>query len=158
MDPHNDQLPVGQITQLVEHCTRIVEVRARIPFMPFSLLLKQCKTLQGLYTFFHWTYAPINVKPRGGGAPRAPRKCQIPIPWYHFLPKTGCSYVKFPTPGQNPNVKIPTQGKACRVNFLWVAPPPPTLGLNIDRCIIIMNNCYGIPLIIMVIISEKTNE
>ena len=39
--------------------------------------------------------------------PWAPRKCQIPTPWYRFLPKTGQSYVKFPTPGQNPNVKIP---------------------------------------------------
>ena len=49
-------------------------------------------------------------------------------------PKTGRSYVKFLTPGRNPNVKIPTQGKARRVNFPWVARPP-TLGLNIDRCI-----------------------
>ena len=46
-------------------------------------------------------------------------------------------HVKFPTLGQRLNVKIPTQGKAHSVNFLWVArpPPPPTLGLNIDRCI-----------------------
>ena len=48
-------------------------------------------------------------------------------------------HVKFPTLGQHLNVKIPTQGKACSVNFPWVAhPPPPTLGLNIDRCIIII--------------------
>ena len=35
------------------------------------------------------------------------------------------------------HVKFPTLGKARSVNFLWVAcpPPPPTLGLNIDRCI-----------------------
>ena len=26
-DPHNDQLPVGLIAQLVEHCTGITEVR-----------------------------------------------------------------------------------------------------------------------------------
>ena len=31
--------------------------------------------------------------------------------------------------------KIPTLGKARRVNFPWVARPPPTLGLNVDRCI-----------------------
>ena len=55
-------------------------------------------------------------------------------PSYRFLPKTGHSYVKFPTPEENPNVKIPTQGKARRVNFPWVARPP-TLGLSIDRCI-----------------------
>jgi len=57
--------------------------------------------------------------------PWAPTKCQIPIPRYCFLPKTGCSYVKFQTPGQNPNVKIPTLGKTRRVNFLWVARPQP---------------------------------
>ena len=39
-----------------------------------------------------------------------------------FLPKTGRSHVKFPTPGQNLNDKIPTQGKARWVNFLWVGP------------------------------------
>ena len=45
-------------------------------------------------------------------------------------------HVKFPTLGQRLNVKIPTQGKARSVNFPPVAcPPPPTLGLNIDRCI-----------------------
>ena len=35
------------------------------------------------------------------------------------------------------HVKFPTLGKARSVNFPWVAcpPPPPTLGLNIDRCI-----------------------
>ena len=27
VDPQNDQLPVGLIAQLVEHCTRIAEVR-----------------------------------------------------------------------------------------------------------------------------------
>ena len=32
--------------------------------------------------------------------PWAPRKFQIPTPRYHFLPKTGRSYVKFPTPWQ----------------------------------------------------------
>ena len=47
--------------------------------------------------------------------------------------------VKFPTMGQRLkiNVKIPTQGKARSVNFPWVARPPLTLGLNIDRCIIV---------------------
>ena len=43
-------------------------------------------------------------------------------------------HVKFPTLGQRLNVKIPTQGKARSVNFPWLARPP-TLGLNIDRCI-----------------------
>ena len=32
IDPHNDQLPVGLIAQLVPHCTRISEVRVRLPF------------------------------------------------------------------------------------------------------------------------------
>ena len=69
--------------------------------------------------------------------PWAPRKFQIPTPRYRFFPKTVRSYVKFPTPGQNPNVKIPTQEKVRAVNFPRVGhpPPPPTLGLNIDRCI-----------------------
>jgi len=31
MDPHSDQLPVGLIAQLVEHCTGITEVRVRVP-------------------------------------------------------------------------------------------------------------------------------
>ena len=44
---------------------------------------------------------------------------------------------QIPDPGQRLNVKIPTQGEALSVNFLWVARPP-TLGLNIDRCIIIL--------------------
>ena len=57
--------------------------------------------------------------------PWAPRKFQIPTPRYRFFPKTGRSYVKFPTPGQNPNVKIPTQEKARGVNFPWVAHPSP---------------------------------
>ena len=65
--------------------------------------------------------------------PRAPRKCQIPTSRYCFLPKTSRSYLKFPTPGQKPNVKIPTQGKARRVNFPWIArpPPPPPWGLSL---------------------------
>ena len=33
-DPHNDQLPVGVTAQLVEHCTGIAEVRARVLFRP----------------------------------------------------------------------------------------------------------------------------
>ena len=36
------------------------------------------------------------------------------------------------------HVKFPTLGKARSVNFLWVARPP-TLGLNIDRCIICLS-------------------
>ena len=43
--------------------------------------------------------------------------------------------VKFPTMGRRISVKIPTQGKALWVNFPQVAPPSPTPGLNIDRCI-----------------------
>ena len=31
IDPQNDQLPVGLIAQLVEHCTGIAEVKVRIP-------------------------------------------------------------------------------------------------------------------------------
>ena len=56
-------------------------------------------------------------------------------------------HVKFPTLGQRLNVKIPTQGKAHSVNFPWVArpPPPPTLGLNIDRCINTLNSGSGGP-------------
>ena len=33
IDPHNDQLPVGLIAQLVECCTGIAEVRVQVPFM-----------------------------------------------------------------------------------------------------------------------------
>ena len=40
-------------------------------------------------------------------------------------------HVKFPTLGQRLNVKIPTQGKACSVNFPWVARPPPPWGLTL---------------------------
>ena len=31
IDPHNDQLPIGLLAQLVGHCTGIAEVRGRIP-------------------------------------------------------------------------------------------------------------------------------
>ena len=34
IDSHNDQLPVGLIDHLVEHCTDIAEVRIRLPFSP----------------------------------------------------------------------------------------------------------------------------
>lgn len=34
-DPHKDQLPVGLITQLVEHCTHFAKVRVWVPFRPF---------------------------------------------------------------------------------------------------------------------------
>ena len=61
--------------------------------------------------------------------PWAPRKCRLPTPGYRFSLKAGLSYVKFPIPGQKPNVRIPTQGKARRVNFPWVVRP--TLGFNI---------------------------
>ena len=44
--------------------------------------------------------------------------------------------------GQRLNVKIPTQGKACSVNFLWVArpppPPPPPWGLTLIGALIYM--------------------
>lgn len=42
-DPHNDHLPVGLIAELVEHCTGIAEVRARVPFKPVF-----CYRLKGL--------------------------------------------------------------------------------------------------------------
>ena len=32
VDPHNDQLKVGVIAQLIEHYTGISEVRRRVPF------------------------------------------------------------------------------------------------------------------------------
>ena len=35
IDPHNNQLPVGLIAQLVEHCTGIAEVRVLVPFRSF---------------------------------------------------------------------------------------------------------------------------
>ena len=35
IDPYNDQLPVGLIAQLVEHCTGVAEVRVRVPSRPF---------------------------------------------------------------------------------------------------------------------------
>ena len=34
----NDQLPVGLIAQLLEHCIRIAEVRVRVPLRPFYYL------------------------------------------------------------------------------------------------------------------------
>ena len=40
-DPHNDQLPVDLIAQVVEHYTGIVEVMVRIPVRLSSLRLKQ---------------------------------------------------------------------------------------------------------------------
>ena len=36
IDPRDDQLPVGLIAQLVEHCSSIAEVRVQVPLMPFS--------------------------------------------------------------------------------------------------------------------------
>ena len=38
IDPHNDQLPVGLIAQLVEHCTSIAEVGVRIPVQAFLIV------------------------------------------------------------------------------------------------------------------------
>jgi len=70
----------------------------------------------------------------------APRKCQIPTPGYRFLPKTDLSYVKFPTPGQNPNVENCQPGKNSPSHFT-VPPPSPTLVLNIDRCIWCTTKC-----------------
>ena len=32
VDPHNDHLQVGVITQVIEHCTGIAEVGLRVPF------------------------------------------------------------------------------------------------------------------------------
>lgn len=40
IDPRKDQLPVGLISQLIENCAGIAEVRVGIQFRPFSLLLK----------------------------------------------------------------------------------------------------------------------
>ena len=87
---------------------------------------------------------PIDVKLQAGGwadpgkfdmsqilHPWAPRKCQIPTLGYRFMPKTGLSYVKFPTQVLNPNVKIPTKGKARRVTFPWVAHSPPPWDLTL---------------------------
>ena len=34
IDSHNDQLSVGLIAQLVEHCTGMVEVRDQVPSWP----------------------------------------------------------------------------------------------------------------------------
>ena len=51
IDPQNDQLPVGLIAQLVEHCTSIAEVRVRVLLRPcfrYSLgsIAKVRRTLQ----------------------------------------------------------------------------------------------------------------
>ena len=57
-------------------------------------------------------------------------------------------HVKFPTLGQRLKVKIPTQGKACSVNFPWVArtPPPPPWGLTLIGALVrhclIKKECY----------------
>jgi len=40
INPHNDKLPVGLITQLVKHCTAITEVSIPIKFRPSSKLHK----------------------------------------------------------------------------------------------------------------------
>ena len=40
INPHNDKLPVGLITQLVKHCTAITEVSISIKFRPSSKLHK----------------------------------------------------------------------------------------------------------------------
>lgn len=93
-------------------------------------------------------YALINVKPQGvGGAgrprgiwnfhksqsqiphPWAPRKCRIPTPGYHFLPKTGLSYVKFPNPWAEPKCQYPHPGKSSQSQFpLSSLSPPPHPG------------------------------
>ena len=39
-----DQLPVGLIAQLVEHCTGIAEVRVQIPGQAFLALISSAKT------------------------------------------------------------------------------------------------------------------
>jgi len=41
IDPHNDQLPVGLIAQLVEHCTCIVEFCSRLNFSGLSFASAQ---------------------------------------------------------------------------------------------------------------------
>ena len=51
MNQHNDQLPIGLLAQLVEHCFGIAEVMGSNPIKAFfqarfSLLLKQCSLLQ----------------------------------------------------------------------------------------------------------------
>ena len=35
LDPHNNQLSVGLIAQVVEQCTLVAEVRVQVPFRPF---------------------------------------------------------------------------------------------------------------------------
>ena len=70
----------------------------------------------------------------GTGKPRGSRHCQslIPHPWYLVNVKFLISPLTFLTQ----HVKIPTLGDLHGVKLPWVAPPPPTLGLNLDRCII----------------------
>ena len=51
MNQHNDQLPIGLLAQLVEHCFGVAEVMDSNPIKAFfqalfSLLLKQCSLLQ----------------------------------------------------------------------------------------------------------------
>ena len=51
MNQHNDQLPIGFLAQLVEHCFGVAEVMDSNPIKAFfqalfSLLLKQCSLLQ----------------------------------------------------------------------------------------------------------------
>ena len=48
IDSHNDQLPVGLIAQLLEHCTGIAEVSVRCPIQAF-LSLPHNKTAQIIY-------------------------------------------------------------------------------------------------------------
>ena len=49
IDPYNDQLPVGLIVQLVEHCTSITEVRVRVPSR--GLFLESPETFRA---YFGW--------------------------------------------------------------------------------------------------------
>ena len=96
-----------------------IEKQNRFPYLSFAhvfLILWRKAEIIYVWWLLGITKMAGHSYPVSFGLPRW-RPCQIP------------------DPGQRLNVKIPTQGEALSVNFPWVAPPPPTLGLNIDRCI-----------------------
>lgn len=54
INSHNDQLSVGLIAQLIEHCTGIIEVRVQVLFRPEFLLFYHDLAKLSLLLYFHF--------------------------------------------------------------------------------------------------------